>query len=430
MRKYRITGKFRLIGAFWIPGKDAESFTGTLTSKKGRVELLSSPVYTPKLGDEAMRQGMKSFFGERKLERVPTLHGFSSDCPCTLFNCLILDGGGKVNVPTGQSLSGKRYIAARAVMGLHLPSSDAAEITSGSLYFTKWHHLMPIPWKSRSGKTGFSYKLPIRSKGVFGFESKAVGARVVCEVFAGGTNMKTRGTTIKPIPRIRITPLEPKSVDWFTSLAFRTENFLSLFLGTSLCIKQVQLFQGDDEAWVVQKTNETNEAVSYQLWVKCPYQVVADAFEKWLGVVEEKRPVELTVLGMLRKSKLFSETEFLSLAQALEGFGRIRFAFQTKTKVTFASLIEQTYDLLSADLAKTLLGDRASFVKTVVQTRNYYTHLGNTKGAAAAKDQAELFYLNRRLQAFLRCVMLIDLGVSEQYLKEPILYQANRWRLS
>lgn len=133
---------------------------------------------------------------------------------------------------------------------------------------------------------------------------------------------------------------------------------------------------------------------------------------------------------MLRKSKLFSETEFLSLAQALEGFGRIRFASGVRTKVVYATLIEQTYDLLSVDFANAFLGERTSFVHKVVQTRNYYTHLGSKKGAAATQDGSELFYLNKSLQAFLRCVMLIDLGVPEQYLKEPIVYQATRWRLS
>jgi hypothetical protein len=98
---------------------------------------------------------------------------------------------------------------------------------------------------------------------------------------------------------------------------------------------------------------------------------------------------------MMRKSSVFDETQFLSLAQALEGFGRIR--FQTGN-----------YEQL-------------------IQTRNFLTHLGGPKKSEVVEEPKELFLLNQRLQAFLRCVMLIDLGISEDELREPILYQAHRW---
>ena len=48
---------------------------------------------------------------------------------------------------------------------------------------------------------------------------------------------------------------------------------------------------------------------------------------------------------------------------------------------------------------------------------------------ALRSDGGELFLLNQRLHAFLRCVMLIDLGIPESALKEPILYQSTRWKL-
>jgi len=430
MGKYRIAGNFELIGAFWKPGQPDASFTGTLTSRKGRVQALSSPLYTNKLGEEAVREEFKALLSDRDLKRIPALQGFTNDNRCTLFNVLVLEGGGNTNFPTGQKLSALRYIAARTVMGLHLGAADEESLDSGSFYFTKFHHLLPTPWVAQMNSDSTSYSLPHQSKEVFKFTSVDIDAEVICEVFTGGSLKAKKGASIKPIPRIRTIPKTPRSADWFTALAFRIENFISLFLGTSLSIKRIQLFRGDEEGWVVQKINHREEKVSLQLWVRTTYAVMADALKSWLAVPVENRPVELTVLGMLRKSTLFDETEFLSLAQSLEGFGRIRFASGSKKKITYASLIEQTYDLLSVDFAKQLLGDRSEFVKKLVQTRNYYTHLGSPKGAAATQDGRELFLLNKRLQAFIRCVMLIDLGVPEQHLKEPILYQSTRWRLS
>jgi len=37
--------------------------------------------------------------------------------------------------------------------------------------------------------------------------------------------------------------------------------------------------------------------------------------------------------------------------------------------------------------------------------------------------------MNQKLHAFLRCVMLLELGIPEADLQNPILYQATRWRL-
>ena len=198
--------------------------------------------------------------------------------------------------------------------------------------------------------------------------------------------------------------------------------------------------------------------------MRCLASQTAEALEKWFAVPDEQRPVEKTVLGMIRKSSLFTETEFLALAQALEGYGRLRFdrdlipkaEFKkglTKLKEALAGIwgdseitkrcsdvlnsaneasyghrIGQTYDLLSKEFAINLLGERSEFVQKIVQTRNYFTHLGIRKGTAVVDDGNELFFLNQRLHAFLRCVMLIDLGISEDALKEPISYQATKWK--
>jgi hypothetical protein len=230
-------------------------------------------------------------------------------------------------------------------------------------------------------------------------------------------------------------------------------------------LKSVQLFQGaKKDGWFIKRRPRSRpEKINIQTWVRCEASQTSEALEKWFAVPEEQRPVEKTVLGMIRKSSLFTETEFIALAQALEGFGRLRFErdlipkaeFQkglTKLKEALAEIwgdseitrrcsdvlnsgnepsyghrIGQTYDLLSKDFAVSLLGERSKFVRKVVQTRNYFTHLGIRKGSAVVDDGNELFSLNQRLHAFLRCVMVIELGISEDALKEPISYQATRW---
>jgi len=301
-------------------------------------------------------------------------------------------------------------------------------IDGAAYYFTKIHHLLPAPWSTKMADQNTTHVVPWKAKEIFRFASDELRAEVACEVFAGGRAKARTAVSIKSVPVVRITPKSPQSVDWFISLAFRLENFFTLFLGTSVDLKRVQLFQGDHDGWVVQKMRRRKEKVNFQTWIRCPFQNVADALVRWLSVPRDRQLVELTMLGMMRKSSVFNETEFLTLAQALEGFGRIRFGGSRPRAAKVDQLIQQTYDLISPDLAHKLVGDRAGFTKKVIQTRDHYTHLGNPKGTSAAKSTKELFLLNKRLHAFLRCVMLLDLGISEDHLREPILYQATRWR--
>lgn len=427
MTKYRIDDSFEMIGAFWKFGQQDDSFTGTLRSRKGRVRLLAAPSYIAKMDGDAVRAAVQALNTSRDLKRISSICGLTTDNHCSLLNPLVSDDGGYTSFPTGARISAVSYTATRTVMGLHVASADAKSIDGGAFYFTKVHQIMPTPWALQLSNETTSYTAPQKATEVFRFTSADINSEVICEVFAGGGSKMKKGASIKSIPRVRIIPHSPQSVDWFTNLAFRAENFFTLFLGTSVSLKRIQVFQGDKSGWVVQNMNHLKEKVDRQSWVKCPYQETANAFAKWLAVPVDKQPVELVVLGMMRKSRVFNETEFLSFAQALEGFGRI--SSSLKKDAPFVSFIHYSYDLLSPAFAKELLGEKSEFAGKVVDTRNYYTHLGNPKKKAATKDNAELFYLNKKLQAFLRCVMLIDLGVSEQYLREPILYQATRWKL-
>lgn len=351
----------------------------------------------------------------------------TTDNQCTLLNPLVLDGGGNISFPTGARLSTVSYIAAKTVMGLHLASADANSLDAGAFSFTKVHHILPNPWTLHLSNESTSYSAPRKATEVFRFTSADIGAEVICEVFAGGVSRMKKGASIKPIHRVRIIPHSPQSVDWFTHLAYRIENFFTLFLGTSVSLRSIQLYRGASEGWVVKELNRRKEKIDLQTWVICPSNEMAMAFKRWLAVPDDEQPVERVVLSMLRKSRVFDETEFLSFAQALEGFGRI--CSGSSKRLPFGLFVEYGYDLLSAGFAKQLLGERSKFRAKVVDTRNYYTHLGNAKKSAATKDHEELFYLNKCLQAFLRCVMLIDLGVSEKYLIDPILHQATRWKL-
>jgi len=323
MSKYRLDESFEIIGGFWVFGQEDKKFTGTLSSRKGLVEIQTSPTYS-ELDDAALRASMLELSGTTDIQQISAICGFTTDKRCTLLNSVILDGGGLTDFSSRRQVQRKLYRAMGTVMGLHLESSEAMSIDGAAYYFTNIQHLLPAPWSSQMADQSTTHVVPWKAKEIFRFTSDELCAEVACEVFAGGTAKARTAVSIKSVPVVRITPQSLQSVDWFTSLAFRLENFFTLFLGTSVGLQRVQLFQGDDDGWVVQRMRRRKEKVNFQTWVRCPFPNVADALVRWLRVPPDRQLVELNMLSMMRKSDVFSETEFLTLAQTLEGFGRIR----------------------------------------------------------------------------------------------------------
>jgi ApeA N-terminal domain 1 len=312
-------------------------------------------------------------------------------------------------------------------MGMELGSSDASQICSSIFHFAKIHQWFPTALGIRWEEGSRSFVVPTKESEVFSFRCAALGAEVTCETRAHGGVKSGRSAKIKSTVRITVKPDELRSVDWFYEMGTRLENFFTLCLGTSVSLKRIQFVAGEKNGHLIRNLHRVQEKFNAQLSMRCPPLMLSTGLDRWLSVPLEKRPVERTLFGILKKSPIFVETEFLSLAQALEGFNRIHGAHGRKE---FAKRINETYEMLTPEFALKLLGKKDKFVRTVVDTRNVYTHLGIAGGTSAILEAGELFDLNQRLHAFLRCVMLVDLGFEESLLRDPILYQATRWRLN
>lgn len=422
-RAYRINDTFEIIGAFWKPITPDDKFTGTLTSNKGRVSLSTAPNY----GSAFLSDVDKAMITLRggPFPRAEGFLGFTQDGECSLLAAIMLNEGGLTDFSTNRKVTNQNYRASAAVMGMHVDSLHTQCIESAGFYFTKIRQALPTPWSMTMQKDGRTYISPSRAINVFQFRSNSLDAEVVCEVFSGGGAKFKKEATVKSVPRVRIIPANPQSLEWYSTIAYRVENFFALILGTSISLKRFQLFRGDRVGWVVQTIRRRDQQFNFQMSVKCDSQLLSSALDKWLSVPDEKRPVEKTLLGMLRKSSVFVETEFLSLAQALEGFNRL----QGVSDKTFRRRLEEIYDMLTLDLALKLVGKKDDFVRQVVSTRNFFTHLGEKPNDSVLQTGGALFELNQRLHALLRCVMLIQLGIDESSLRDPILYQSKRYEL-
>ena len=124
---------------------------------------------------------------------------------------------------------------------------------------------------------------------------------------------------------------------------------------------------------------------------------------------------------------MFVETEFLSLAQGLESLHRLTNSVAPTAKVTFKSRIESLIARVSPDRARTLLGDPQLFEESLRKTRNFFTHPGIPKTTGVLTRPKELFLFNQKLHAFLRLLMLLCVGFTEDVVFEPVQYQSKKW---
>ena len=461
MPTYGLDSKIRLTGAFWIPGQKETLRTGEVRTKTGRLFFEEAATYST-LTRHALSAIVTSM-NRSESNVIDVLLGDTDERKCTLLNLQEIGSRGMNDLAQNISVGGTDWRVSTVVMGLHIESWNSKDLDGFAMYLSDLDRWTPLPWQLNWSTEVRSINLPTEPLTLFQFSSLTPKAEVSLQVFADHVHEGSR-IKLEPLIRIRVLPKDKCSLAWVLQQSSRISGFFTLVLGTSVTVRGVQIFQGKDDAYVVRgKSSIKPKKPDVQSWIRCDLSQLAFAFSKWIAVPNSEQPVEKTVLGMLRATKLFTETEFLSLAQSLEAFGRIRFNnpvipeeefkrglkelhtalsnvwqsgefvkrcvvnLKHANEPNFAERIESILNMFTPGFCLRLVGDRELFSEQLRQTRNYYTHLGTKEGRSVLRGGKGLFLFNRKLHAVLRCVMLLDLGFPEEIVREPILYERNKW---
>src|SRR5207245_2001814 len=203
-----------------------------------------------------------------------------------------------------------------------------------------------------------------------------------------------------------------------------------LVLGTSVRLKRVGLkVSAEQRGWLIYPKEGRAEKSDVQAWVRCTESQLALALSSWLSIPKEFRQLEDLIYGTIRSSSLFPETEFLSLAQAIESLHRLtgvsRLIIPEKSfneisaflreriaeKCQDSPISKSLHDKISSanersfhdridelispieneEHVKKLLDDPVDFEQTLRQTRNYLTHPGIRQGSKVLTDPKDLF---------------------------------------
>jgi hypothetical protein len=407
-------------------------------------------------------------FGGGVPTRLPVLHGFTEDGPCTLCQLIEIDHPGRKDFGLEQSIVATTYRAMVCVMGMHLGGVNDKCLNSARYTFSGLSEWLPRAASESWEKEHIVLKVPLHERDIFAFGLRESRIDVSLKVFPELTNSESDGGRLsRSVPYVEIGSADVECLSWFRHIGNRLENLFSLLTGTSQSLEMIFVYRGEDGGQIIEKRNTHARPFDPRECVHCTASEIANSMAIWLCEPPRFRSVENLALGVVRKSKLFVETEFLSLAQALEGFHRAttqthvsgKAAFrQVRKKIvkllteesvevglakricdsmahandpTFASRLTELCKRISGSLLARMEIEPEHFVNDVVGTRNFYTHAGSnllTGRKRSPVEGTQLFLLNQKMRALLRGVMLLRLEIPEARLSDLLAREATRWR--
>lgn len=461
----RLDSKFSSVSAFWRPESPDEVMTGTLTVNDDGIRFVTSPEYIR--GAKVPRPDPSQWNSDSIL-RSDVLHGFFEGENCTLLNLMEVEHPGLTSYKDElQSVASTAQRASIFVSGMRTGAMEDRCLDSARYTFSSLSQFVNTRLMEKWGNGLITIEIQSEPKSLLDCSVLETHVRVELKAFQTLTTDEEREARLtKTVAIVEVTPPEAQSLSWFMDIGSRLENLFSLLAGTSLVMETFFIYREDKSGVVIRKQHAFVEKYKMLDSLRHSNSQLAHAISTWLSESEGFKEIENLLLGVLRKGKLFVETEFLSLAQALEGFHRATGGDESKMdKVSFKALRgkigkfleEQKVDdettkkvnaavaycnqtsfrsrlkELCGRISQSTLGemkiDPDAFAASVMNTRNFFTHAG---GSSDEKKEplrgGELFLLSQKMRALLRGVFLLHLGFPEPQFKDLIVREATKWR--
>lgn len=460
--KFELHSKFQLEGVFWDAAKPEDKFAGTLSCDGKRLELVTrAELVTP---TPAM------LMGTDEASAPDVVHGFTVKGDCTIIGLQQIDAPGLIDYPRGRGVRWRSFrVIDACLMGWHLANDIDEVLTAADLTYTGIGEWFPGCGAAiKFGDEATTVSVPKKRPTVLDVCILAKRLHLLIKIDPnlefklGGKNFKAESE-----PIVMLEPAEPRSLQWFVELMHRLENFLSLCLGTSVRAKTMRLIGASEDTesgWLIRPRGGKVQEPSIAIWLRCDSSQLSSAVASWFSMSEEFTPLENLIYGTIRHSSLFVETEFLSLAQAIESFHRLtdkstvvepevfeqvkevlsgfisqqswadsaiadrcKEAFNFANDPTFKARIQSLLAGIDPQRLKTLVGDPVVFEQTLKQTRNYLTHPGIEKKGKVLTGSKELFLFNQKLHVLLRLLVLKTMGFSEEAVFDQMFQQSRRY---
>jgi hypothetical protein len=459
-KNLRLDSRFTMIGAFWLPETPDTIMKGTLVSDKREINFITAPEY-----ERPISRG-RGTFAKPESTMIPALHGFTQDGLFTLCQLVEQLGPSSTNFPLGQAIKARSFKVLSCLGGMQVNGIDDKRLTSARYTFEGLSAWFPQAFDEKWDADKIVVSIPMEPRQIQDFcllDSRVrVSVKVVSEVTSGKDDPSRLS---RCIASIEVQNPNPESLAWYRRIGGRLENLFSLVTGGSVAMDTLFVYRGDESGHLITKRPRSVRHFDRLQCVMCSPNQLAQAIVTWICLPSKFDSVESLALEVLRKSKLFIETEFLALAQALEGFHRATTNTSVADRLTLRNLrkaISPTRDAqtiepeLKEKICNSMMhaGDPTlatrltalcqsisaptlakigivpeTFISKVVVTRNFYTHAGSgVRSNKKPADGKEMFLLNQRMRALLRGAMLLHLGLPESQIADVLARDATKWQ--
>jgi hypothetical protein len=452
-KNLRLDSRFSMIGAFWSPESPDTKITGTLVSRRRKIKFITSPEY-----ERPIKRGILPH-----PTMIPVLHGFTTDGRITL--CDLVQDWGSTNFGVGQSIKARSFRVFSCLGGMHINGIKDKCLTSAKYTFEGLNAWFPQAFDEKWETDRIVLTIPMEPRQIQDFcvvDSRVhISVNLVSELTSGKDDPSRLS---RSVASIEVENPNAESLAWYRKIGGRLENLFSLLSGGSVAMDTMFVYRGDESGHLVAKRTDSVRHFDRLQRVMCSPTQLAQAIVAWVCLPSKFDSVESLALEVLRKSKLFIETEFLVLAQALEGFHRATMSISATDRVTLRKVrkaIRLTLDAQPIDaeikekicnsmmhagdptfavrltalchsISVPTLADMGivpeTFTSNVVVTRNFYTHTGGVENPRKKPVKGkEMFLLNQKMRALLRGAMLLHLGIPESQIAEVLAREARKW---
>lgn len=461
-KSQNIDSLFTMIGVVWVPGAKDLIHAGTLKVERRPITFTTAPKYNPDILADTREVFQKHLKAHVK---YPAFHAFTPDGICTLCDVVEMEHEGINDLRSYQSLDATIYYVSACVFGMYIQSANERCLASARYSFIGLNDWFPKSTREVWTKEAVQVHVPLIDQEFISFKIPSNQTDVSIKL---GAELKSSDDDSSRLHRsvasIEIRPPSAESLSWFIQVGNRLENFFSLVTGTSLALEALFIYRGEEHAHVVANRKSRPGKFNRLESVQCRPDQLEKALCIWLSTEPAFESLENLASGVIRKGTLFVETEFLSLAQALEGVHRAtvdskivsdeEFS-QVNQKIsalliseevnehlqqqissilhfangpTFRARVGELCDLLSKSLLAGMQIERDEFAKLVVKVRNCYTHMGDQLKKECKIEPLELFLLNQKMRALLRGALLRFIGIPEEQFSRVLIQQATCWR--
>jgi hypothetical protein len=459
--RFNLLDGFEIRGIWWDSQSPDLEIAGVLTYTPGksiRLELIGT--FT------------KLESGPLEFEHSPAaIHGYSEDGKrISLFN------GHRINqIMRFGGISTDVYACYLMIVGNHFASED--DVSISRLYLElyglrDWYnlHAFNVNYTRKADNYKLvNYSLNYRPKKPTRIYCKKIRTWISIERDFRENNDRITNLELQSDVYFKIQPQNEKGIKWYKGIAQDIERLLTVLIGEPIYPIHLTGIQEyvDDETGKKEprelhilflRTSTANYREIKWREVLVPYRKVEGnlkrIFNAWLGTDGELANSHNLFFGALHNRYLYEESIFLALMQAIESYHRVKQSGAYMDSDQYGKLASKIVDAFPAEIPNSLrdslrnrilYGNQFSlrkrlasifrsigldlsllvtrnssvFVKRVIDTRNYLTHLDeSTKGDAIDRDQ--LFYGSFRLRLLISILLLRDAGVDDSTIVECI----------